>query len=189
MSHWCGKGKGQASSRKEGTILSFYVVLPLLTVTALIQDVTLAGVSVLGGRPDLVFLVVTGWAFLRGPIEGALWAFIGGLLLDLFSGGPFGAIAFSLLIAALIVGQQWGKELGSMYLQLVLLVLIACFAYHFLMLLSLSWTGYAMDWGYGLARVAAPSAVLNGVLAPFVHWPLAWLDRRTRPEGFTLNGA
>lgn len=158
-------------------------------MVALIQDVGLAQVSILGGRPDLVFLVVTGWALLRGSTEGATWAFIGGLILDLFSGGPFGAITFSLLLVTFLVGRQWGRELGSIFLQLVLLVLIACFAYHLLLLLVLGWTGYVVDWRYGLLHVAAPSAILNAVLAPFVHWPLAWLDRRSRPEGFSLDGA
>ncbi len=156
---------------------------------ALIQDVSLAGVSILGGRPDLVFLVVTGWAFLRGPAEGAVWAFTGGLILDLLSGGPFGGFALSLLVVAALVSRRWGQELGSLYLQLFLLTLIACFAYHLLLLLLLGWTGHPVDWSYSLSHVAAPSAVLNGVLAPFVHWPLAWLDRRTRPEGITFNGA
>jgi hypothetical protein len=32
--------------------------------------------------------------------------------------------------------------------------------------------------------VAGPSALLNTVLAPFVRQPLAWLERRTRREGF-----
>jgi len=156
---------------------------------ALVQDLGLAQVSLLGGRPDLVFLVVAGWAFLRGSVEGTVWAFIGGILLDLFSGGPFGAITFSLLLAALFVGQQWGRELGSTFLQLFLLVLITCFAYHLVLLLILGWSAHPVDWRYALSHVAAPSAVLNAVLAPFVHWPLSWLDRRTRPEGFTFDGA
>jgi len=160
-----------------------------LTIAALVQNVALARISLLGGRPDLVFLVVAGWAFLRGPAEGAVWAFIGGLLLDLFSGGPFGGFAFSLLVVAFFVGRQWGRELGSVVLQLVLLLLVACFSYHVLLLLVLGWAGHPIDWGYDLSRVAAPSAVLNAALAPFVYWPLAWLDRRTRPEGFTLDGA
>jgi len=149
----------------------------------------LAPLSVLGGRPDLVLLAVVGWAFLRGPTEGVIWAFIGGLLLDLFSGGPFGCFTLSLLLVALFVGQRWGQELGSHVLQLVLLTLIAGFCYHLVLLVILWWSGHPPHWSYHLSRVAAPSAVVNAALAPFVHWPLAWLDRRTKPEGFTLDGA
>jgi len=136
-----------------------------------------------------MFLVVLGWAFLRGPVEGAVWAFIGGLLLDVFSGGPFGAFALSLSLVALFVGQKWGRELGSLFLQLVLIALIACFLYHVSLLLILAGVGHPVNWSYSLSQVAAPSTVLNAALAPFIYWPLAWLHQRTRSEGFTLDGA
>lgn len=166
-----------------------YVVLPLLTAVALFQNVVLAPVTVLGAHPDLVFLTVVVWAFLRGTAEGAVWAFIGGLLLDLFSGGPLGSMTLSLLLVAMFVSSRWGQQLGITLLQLVLLTLVACFAYHVLLLLALGWSGYPVDWQYGLARVAAPSAVLNAILVPFVHRPLAWLERKTRSEGLVLHGA
>jgi len=153
-----------------------------------VQSTALAGVSLFGARPDLVFLLVAGWAFLRGPTEGAVWAFIAGLLLDVLSGGPFGGFALALLVAAILVGQQWGRELGSTTFQLMLLALVACFLYHTLLLLALIATGYAVDWAYALSHTAAPSALINALLAPVMHQPLSWLDRRTRPEGFTLDG-
>ena len=128
-------------------------MLPLLTVVALFQDVVLARVAVLGGRPDLVFLVVVVWAFLRGSTEGAIWAFIGGLLLDALSGGPFGCIALSLLVVAILVGRQWGRELGSNLLQLALLVLVGCFTYHVLMLLILKSAKDALPGGYSIDHV------------------------------------
>ncbi len=157
-------------------------------MAALVQSTALAGVSLFGARPDLVFLLVAGWAFLRGPAEGAVWAFIAGLVLDALSGGPFGSFTLALLVAALLVGQQWGRELGSTTFQLMLLTLAACFLYHLLLLLTLSATGYTVNWAHALSHTAAPSAGMNALLAPLMHQPLSWLDRRTRPEGFTLDG-
>ena len=158
----------------------------MLTLAALAQSTALAGVSLFGAHPDLVFLLVAVWAFLRGPIEGAVWAFIGGLLLDTLSGGPFGGFTLALLAAALLVGQQWGRELGSTAFQLVLLVLVACFVSHGVLLLAMSATGYPVNWQYVLSHITGPSAVLNALLAPVVHLPLSWIDRRTRPEGITF---
>ncbi|MCS7179149.1 MAG: rod shape-determining protein MreD [Anaerolineae bacterium] len=168
-------------------MLSLYLVLPLLTAAALAQSTALAGVSLFGAHPDLVFLLVAVWAFLRGPIEGAIWAFIGGLLLDALSGGPFGGFALALLVAALLTGQQWGRELGSTAFQLMLLVLVGCFAFHITLLLALTATGYSVNWPYALSHTAGPSAALNALLAPVAHLPLSWLDRRTRPEGITFH--
>ena len=158
----------------------------MLTAAALAQSTAIAGVSLFGARPDLVFLLVVVWSFLRGSGEGAIWAFIGGVLLDALSGGPFSGFTLALLVAALLVGQQWGRELGSTTFQLVLLVLVACFVSHGVLLLTMSATGYSVDWQYALSHIAGPSGVLNALLAPVVHLPLSWLDRRTRPEGFTL---
>ncbi len=169
-------------------MLTLYITIPLVTALALIQEAALAPLSILGGRPDLVFIAVAVWAFLRGPVEGSVWAFFGGIMLDLFSGGPFGAFTLALVLVSLLMGRQWGQELGSTVLQLLLLTLINCFVYHIILLLTLLLSGYAVDWSYGLSQIAAPSALLNAVLAPFAYWPLAWLDRRTRPEGFTLVG-
>jgi len=162
--------------------------LPLLTAAALVQSTALAGISLFGAHPDLVFLLVVGWAFLRGPAEGALWAFVGGLLMDTLSRGPLGGFPLALLAAALLAGQKWGRELGSTLFRLWLMALSACFLYHLVLLLTLSVTGHPVNWQYGLARVAAPSAIAHSLLALVAYRPLSWLDRRTRPGGFTLDG-
>lgn len=107
-------------------------------------------------------------------------------MLDGLSGGPFGGFTLALLAAALLVGQQWGRELGSTAFQLMLLVLVACFLSHGVLLLAMSATGYPVIWQYALSHIAGPSAVLNALLAPVIYQPLSWLDRRTRPEGLTF---
>jgi rod shape-determining protein MreD len=170
-------------------MLSLYVAIPLLTLVALIQDVVLSRISLLGARPDLLFLVIVVWSLLRGAGEGMIWAFIGGFVLDLLSGGPMGGFALSLILVALIAGRQWGSELGSALLQASLIVLALCFVYHVLLLIVLGWAGHSIDWAYGLSRVAAPSSIMNALLAPLVYVVLAWLDRRSRPEGISFDGA
>jgi rod shape-determining protein MreD len=168
-------------------MLSLYITIPLVTAFALLQDVLLSRVSLLGARPDLLFLAVVCWALLRGSAEGVVWAFIGGLVLDLFSGGPMGGLTLAYVVVAFLAGRQWGRELGSAAFQSLLLGLGLCFLFHVLLLLVLTWAGHPVAWAHNLAAVAAPSAVLNGVLAPFAHWVLRWLDRRTRPEGLVFD--
>jgi len=159
-----------------------------MTMVALLQDVVFARFSLLGAKPDLVLMAVVVWALLRGSEEGMIWAFVGGFVLDLLSGGPLGAMSLSLMVISILASRQWGSELGSVFVQLILLGLGLCFLYHFLLLLTLGWSGYTVDWAYGLSRIAGPSAILNALLIPFVYQPLAWLDRRSRPEGLTFDG-
>lgn len=168
-------------------MLNLYITIPLVTAFALLQDVLLSRVSLLGARPDLLFLAVVCWALLRGSAEGVVWGFIGGLVLDLFSGGPMGGLTVAYTVVAFLAGRQWGRELGSASLQSFLLGLGLCFLFHLLILAVLSWAGHPVAWAEGLAQIGAPSAILNGALAPFVYWALRWLDRRTRPEGLVFD--
>lgn len=151
---------------------------------ALVQTVLLSRVDLLGARPDLMVLVVLGWAFVRGVDQALVWAFIGGLIIDLLSGGPLGATVLALLVAAFLAGQPWGLGIGSLLIRLVLLAFLSVAAYHLVLLAVLAWTGHTVSWAWALLRVAGPSAVLNAVLAPFVRRPLDWLERRLRRETF-----
>ena len=162
------------------------MTLPLLTGVALIQTTLLARIKLWGARPDLMLLVVLVWAVVRGIDEGLVWGFMGGLLLDLFSGGPLAATALALLAAALLAGQPLGLGIGSRVVRLLLLSLLGSVAYHLVLLIVLGWTGHTVDWGFAWLQVAGPSVLLNVVLAPFVLQPLALLERATRQEGFAL---
>lgn len=133
-----------------------------------------------------MLLVVLVWAVVRGVDEGLVWGFIGGLIVDLLSGGPLGATVVALLSTIFLAGRPWGQGLRSQVARLLLPALLGVLVYHLVLLLVLAWTGHAVDWGFALLRVAGPSALLNTLLAPFVQQPLAWLERRTRLEGFGL---
>jgi rod shape-determining protein MreD len=159
--------------------INFYLTLPLLTGVALIQTTVLSRISVLGGRPNLMLLVVLIWAVVRGLDEGLVWAFVGGLIVDLLSGGPLAGTALALVAAAFLAGQSLGEEVGSEVVRLMMLTVLGALTYHLTVLVVLGWTGHAVSWGFSLARVAGPSVVLNAVLAPFVLQPVRWLDQAT----------
>jgi rod shape-determining protein MreD len=153
---------------------------------ALSQTVLVSRIDLWGGRPDVMLLVVLVWSVVRGMNEGLVWGLIGGLIIDLISGGPLGATTLALLVVAFMAGEPWGLGVGAPVIRLLILTFICVIAYHLVLLAVLGWTGYAVDWGWALLRVAAPSALLNAVLAPFVQRPLGWLERRTRQERFVL---
>jgi rod shape-determining protein MreD len=153
---------------------------------ALFQSVVLARLDLLGGQPDLVLLVVLVWAVVRGTEEGVVWGFIGGLVIDLLSGGPFGITTLALLVVAWMAGQPWGRGIGSITMRLLLLAFIGVLVYHLVLLFVLAWTGYAVNWAHSILEVTIPSALLNAALAPFVRWPLNWLEQGMRPERFRL---
>ena len=153
---------------------------------ALIQTVLLSRVNLWGARPDMMLLFVLVWAVVRGVDEGLVWGFIGGLIIDLLSGGPLGATVLALVTVAWLTGQPWGQGIGLPVVRLLFMALVGVIVYHLILLVVLGWTGHVVNWGYALLRVAGPSALLNTLLAPFVYYPLIWLERRIRQERFAL---
>jgi len=133
-----------------------------------------------------MFLIVITWAIVRSVEEGVTWAFIGGLIIDLLSGGPLGATALALVLAALWAGQSWGQGLGVAVARLLLMVVLSAAIYHLVLLIILTWSGHTVDWRFALLHVAGPSVLLNTVLTPFIQQPLAWLSSRIRREGLNL---
>ena len=157
-----------------------------MVALALLQSVLLARVDLLGARPDLMLLAVLTWAAIRSEREGLIWGFVGGLLIDLLSEAPLGGSSLALVLIAFIAAQPWGRSLGIPAARTLIMALIGTLLYHAILLVVLAWTGHTVHWSYALTRVAAPSALLNTLLAPLVQLPLAWLSRRLRREGLTL---
>lgn len=166
--------------------MSLYLAVPLLTIVALLQNAWLSRVSLFGSRPDLMLLVVLSWTIVRGVNEGMIWAFIGGLLTDLLSGGPVGAYILALLSVAFVGHQPWGEGLGAPLVRVLLLALVASLAYHIVLLVVLNLTGHVVDWSFSLLQVAGPSVIFTMLLAPVVRRALAWAATRLELAGRAL---
>jgi len=165
--------------------MSLYLAVPLLTVVALLQNAWLSRVSLFGSRLDLMFLLVLGWTIVRGVNEGMIWAFIGGLMIDLLSGGPIGATILALLSVAFVGHQPWGEGLGAPLIRVLLLAFVASLAYHVVLLAVLTSTGHVVDWSFSFLRVVPPSLILGVVLAPVVRRVLAWVAAKLELRGRT----
>ena len=84
--------------------MSIYLVVPLLLIVALLQTTVMPHLVVWGVFANLPLLMVVSWGLLRGAREGAVWGFVAGVAVDLFSGAPFGAATLSLMAAGFLLG-------------------------------------------------------------------------------------
>ena len=84
--------------------LFYYVMSPLLLIASLLQSTAAARIQVGGVKPDLVLLLVLIGTLIYGSRPGIVWAFLGGIALDIFSGGPMGASSLALMAATLVIG-------------------------------------------------------------------------------------
>lgn len=145
--------------------------LPLLAVAAVLQSVVLPHYRVLsGGGLDLVLVLTLSWTLAGDWQGGILWGFLGGLFLDLLSGGPLGMSALALVVvgylASLTEGQFWRSHL----LLPLAAGLFGSVGYHLAVLLILTFAGYALDWGRSLTGVLLPSVLINTLaILPIYH--------------------
>lgn len=82
------------------------VILVAVIVTALLLQTTVfPELTLLGVRPELLYLVTVVFAALQGPAEGAVVGFVGGLAQDFLLNMPKGITALTLTILGYTVGS------------------------------------------------------------------------------------
>jgi rod shape-determining protein MreD len=81
-----------------------YLMPVLLLVASILQSTAANRIEIRNVKPDLVLLLIVAAALIYGSQAAVGWAFLGGVALDLFSGGPLGSSSLALMAAALVVG-------------------------------------------------------------------------------------
>ncbi len=160
--------------------MSLYFGIPILLLSAVAQSVVIEEINILGGRPDLVLLLVVTWSIIRGAEEGALWGFVGGVFCDLLSGSGLGMWTLSLTAVGFLVGQPWVHALGPTVIRLALMSAIGTLFGHLLLVLTMVLFGNSVAIGRAFQTVAGPAALLNFVLSPFAFTFLVWFHQRSR---------
>ena len=154
----------------------------MLLSLALIQASIGPFLTVLGVQADLVLVAVIGWTLLRGPGEGLAWAIIGGVALDLLSGGPFGATTIALIVTSLLASLGYGRVFGGQLVIPLAITFPLSLLYYVVYALLLSVLSHPVDWLLALSAVILPASLLN-IAAMFLVFPLLrLLHRRTGRE-------
>lgn len=155
------------------TPANIYLMAALMLLMALLH---ITWLPLMTTRPDLMLILVVAWSLMRGLEEGLLWAFAGGALLDLLSGGPFGAFTLAMLIAGLIAGAVQRTAFSAVLWQVAVMAL-ATFLYHIVYVGVLATTGRPIDWTV-VSGLIGPTLVWNVVLLVLFYRPLVWLTQR-----------
>lgn len=157
------------------------IIAAASAVAAALTELTLGTYLTINGA-TLHFVLVFGviWTVLAGLEGGLVWAFVGGLALDVIVQRPIGSSAFALLLAvgaAAIIGGAFGRfRLAAP----IVAVLVCSLIYSMLLLV----TSAALQGPVGIAdplRTFLPGAVLDTVLAALVG-PLAVAIQQKRRE-------
>jgi rod shape-determining protein MreD len=78
---------------------STLIAIPVMSVLTIVQIVILPRFSFFPGDLSLPFLFALSWSLLSNIEEGVIWAFIGGLIMDIFTIAPVGGLALTYMAA------------------------------------------------------------------------------------------
>ncbi len=148
----------------------FYLMVPLLLLLSLLQS-TAAGRLQLGGvKPDLVLLTVIIGTMLYGGRSGVLWGFVGGIGVDLFSGGPIGASSLALMAAALLASlghrplSRFNVMVPLAAATLGTLTYAAVYLAILTLLKTMGWFGRDLPFLEAMRYIVLPATLYNTVL-------------------------
>jgi len=162
-------------------MMTYVVGVPLLVLAAVLQSTVLSHFRVFAGTLDLVLLLTISWTISGDWLGGIAWGFIGGLCLDLLSGGPLGAAALGLVLMAYFASLTEGRFWRSHVLLPLATIALGTFGFHTLYLVGLSLSGHPVSWSYDLARITLPAAVLNTLGMLPVYYALRWVHNLVYP--------
>lgn len=149
--------------------MRFYLLMAMLVVALFLQVTLLNFITIWGVKPDLVLMVVVFNAFLRGPGEGALVGFLGGLFVDLAAGSYIGLNALSDMAVGYLSGLTESKLYKDSSVIIVLLVWVSSFAAQVLNYILLSSVDVYFSPGAALFWVIMPAATYTALLAPLFY--------------------
>ncbi len=146
------------------------LVVPL--AAALLQAAVVPFLEAGGARPNLVVLAAASWSLAAGPREAAWWAFLGGLAMDLLSGGPLGGAALAALVPVAAVGIGDPTLRPRSTVSGAVLVGVAAFGAAALYALVLAVVGRPLGAPPEVLVRVAGGAIYTGVLA-LATYPIA----------------
>lgn len=143
-----------------------YVVGTLLVaLLAILQSSVLARFPFLEGTPSLILLAVVSWSLVGRAAEAMILGFVGGLFLDMLSGGPFGISSIALVAAAYLASLTEGRFWEAHILAPLGVMAGASVVYYAITTVAVWIAGHPLAPDLAFAQVFLPSTFLNVLLS------------------------
>lgn len=160
--------------------VSVYLAVPLMLLLAVLETAVLSHLPLFNQTPQLPFLVALSWGLLRDLEEGVIWAFIGGILLDLFSVTPLGLTPLAWMVAIAMAILIIRPLTRSRVILPTLVAALATILYLGLGMLLLRLFGYQVT--SLVTAVLLPMAMLHALLILPIYWLMYLADKRLSPR-------
>lgn len=137
-------------------------------VAALIETTVIPEIAIFGVQANLLLTLAVLAALLMGIEDGLVWAFLGGLLIDMLTPArPVGATTFVLLIMVGLAAAAT-RFVGQTRVAAVVVVFALTWAYHLLLLATLALTEGLAAGSIDFKLVFATSLLNMLVAVPFI---------------------
>lgn len=174
--------------KAEARHLDASVAVPLMALLAivLLQNSVTSHFTVDGVRPDLVLLAVVDWGLVRGLEEGMLWGLLGGALMDVSSGLPFGTSSLAYVSIAGMVSLGESALLRTHVLLPIIAAAAGTVIYYAIAVVVVASVRHQVTLDGSTLRTFAGVAVFNAVINPVIYVAAQWFDRKLHPIARTV---
>lgn len=159
------------SSFSSTSLGSSWLIVPILGAVAVLQVVVVPKLALRGVYPDLVLLLVIARSLIAGGRGAVFWGFVGGLWMDVLSGGAIGASSLALMATSLLTGIGHYAIFRRNSFVPVIAALSGTLVFSLIYLAILIGVGYRFPPGPLVMNLIGPVVLYNGV-AMFLATPI-----------------
>jgi len=145
--------------------MSVILSIPVLSFITVLQSAVISKLPLNRGTADLMLVVIVAITLQKSVKTAWQWSIVGGLLIDFFSGLPFGLFTTSYLITSGIAFLLRERVWQYSFLMQLLVVLSGTIIIHGLSMLVLFFQGSSLHLTTVLQAVTLPSIILNFMLS------------------------
>ena len=166
-------------------VFGLYLGIAVALGGALAQSTILWDFRFFGVHADLVLVCVLCWGIIRGFDEGATWAIIGGMAVDLGTIAPFGVSSVAFVLAVLLTAPLANRVQRHQPIFALITIPFGVLVYYFVAGSIMALHGYPLDpVGFGTA-VLLPAVLLNTGVAALLLPTFAWASDIFQPTTWT----
>jgi cell shape-determining protein MreD len=157
------------------------VAFPILALAVIFQSAIVSRITLLFGYADLVLIIVIAWALQIGVTTAWHWAILGGLMVAIVTGLPWGVPIIGYLgavsIAKWLQKRIWQAPLISMFTT----TFLASIVFYLIPFAYLNLVGGSLPFSDSFSLIILPSTLLNLLYAIPVSWFIRDLARWIHP--------
>jgi rod shape-determining protein MreD len=140
----------------------------VFALTGLLQSTVTSHVRLLGASPDLVLMLAVVCVLRWGLRDSLPVILVGGLIVDILTGAPFGCAIASLFLVSVLLGLVNVNIPHTVRVWPYVAVAVASLLYGLLWMVILRLSGRTVPWGAMLVREVLPAVLMNTLTMPLM---------------------